>query len=181
MARQVVIENLVLNSPYREPARHFRFDDDGITSEVVAARRPSSYFVPIAAARRRGGQLAFQTKRTADWVEENAFISQVRERVGRWRQGGWPHVTPTTRRLLEFWMNPERERPLFFCQVEALETAIHLAEAPFLSATWSAPQLINTGPMRDTEMSSRASRRKDRGETLRGIVTRAQEQLRRHA
>jgi type III restriction enzyme len=111
VARQVVIENPVLNSPYREPARHFRFDDDGITNEIVAVRRPSSYIVSIAAARKRGGQLAIQTEWTAD-VEENAFINQVRERVGRWRQGGWPHVTPTTRRLLEYWTNPERERPL---------------------------------------------------------------------
>jgi hypothetical protein len=28
-ARQVVIKNPVLNSPYEEPHRHFKFDDDG--------------------------------------------------------------------------------------------------------------------------------------------------------
>jgi len=37
-------------------------------------------------------------------------------------------VTPTTRQLLEHWTDPDRERPLFFCQVEALETAIYLTE-----------------------------------------------------
>jgi hypothetical protein len=30
-----VIENPVLNSPYKEPTRHFRFSDEGIISEIV--------------------------------------------------------------------------------------------------------------------------------------------------
>ncbi len=34
----VVIENPVLNSPYEEPQRHFRFAEDGITDEIVGAR-----------------------------------------------------------------------------------------------------------------------------------------------
>jgi type III restriction enzyme len=28
---QVVIENPIINSPFDEPARHFRFTDEGIT------------------------------------------------------------------------------------------------------------------------------------------------------
>ena len=32
----VVIENPILNSPYQEPRRHFRFSDDGITDERLA-------------------------------------------------------------------------------------------------------------------------------------------------
>jgi hypothetical protein len=35
---QVVIENPILNSPFREPTRHFRFSDDGITDEIVEGR-----------------------------------------------------------------------------------------------------------------------------------------------
>ena len=46
--KQVVIENPIINSPFEEPARHFRFADQGITNEVVDGRRISSYFVPIA-------------------------------------------------------------------------------------------------------------------------------------
>lgn len=45
---QVVIENPVLNSPFRKPIRHFSFSDEGITNEIVESRRISSYFVPIA-------------------------------------------------------------------------------------------------------------------------------------
>ena len=44
---QVVIENPILNSPFEEPARHFKFTEDGITDEIVDARRVSSYFIPI--------------------------------------------------------------------------------------------------------------------------------------
>ncbi len=32
-------ENPVLNSPYNEPTRHFRFSDEGITSEIVETIR----------------------------------------------------------------------------------------------------------------------------------------------
>ena len=37
--KQVVIENPMLNSPFEEPGRHFKFSDEGITDEVVEARR----------------------------------------------------------------------------------------------------------------------------------------------
>lgn len=46
--KQVVIENPILNSPFVEPARYFKFSEEGITDEVVEARRVSSYFIPIA-------------------------------------------------------------------------------------------------------------------------------------
>ncbi len=37
-------------------------------------------------------------------------------------------MTPTTAALLRYWIDPERDRKLFFCQIEALETAIYLTE-----------------------------------------------------
>ncbi|MFX0108368.1 MAG: hypothetical protein ACFE7R_08800, partial [Candidatus Hodarchaeota archaeon] len=62
---QVVIEDPVLNSPYCEPSRHFRFTDEGITDEIVEGRRTSSYFVPIARPRKKGQrQLQFDTEWT---------------------------------------------------------------------------------------------------------------------
>ncbi len=124
----VVIENPILNSPFREPARHWRFGDTGITNEIVEGRRLSSYFMPIPASKVRGKQLELETQWTRDRIEENRLINQIRERVTDWRNLNWPGVTPTTRRLLEYWTDETRERPLFFCQVEALETAIYLTE-----------------------------------------------------
>ena len=126
---QVVIENPVINSPFDEPKRHFRFSDEGITNEIVDDRRVSSYFIPIAAPKKKGKkQLYFDTEWTQDRIEENKFINQIRERVSRWRAGGYVGVTKTTALLLEYWKRADRDRRLFFCQIEALETAIYLAE-----------------------------------------------------
>lgn len=127
---QAIIENPILNSPFEEPTQHFRFSDEGITNEIAEARRVSSYFVPIAKPKKKGkaAQLAFDTEWTKDRIEENDFINRVRERVSQWRRGDYQGITKTTRRLLEYWRNPERERKLFFCQIEAVETAIYLTE-----------------------------------------------------
>lgn len=126
---QVVIENPVINSPFREPTRHFRFTDEGITNEIEIGRRISSYFVPIAQPRKKGSkQLSFDTEWTQDRVEENKLVNQIRTRVKFWREGGYLGATPTTSRLLAYWSAPDREKKLFFCQVEALETAIYITE-----------------------------------------------------
>ena len=73
----------------------------------------------------------FQQK-TFHWMMRNAnFINGIRQVVKEWREQGYPKVTRTTRDLLEFWFsNPERElsKSLFFCQREAVETAIYLNE-----------------------------------------------------
>jgi type III restriction enzyme len=125
---QTVIENPILNSPFDEPGRHFKFGDEGITNQVIERRRTSSYFIPIARPKKKGKQLQFETEWTQDRIEENKFINQVRERVLQWRKGGYVGVTRVTARLLEHWKNPDRSRRLFFCQIEAVETAIYLAE-----------------------------------------------------
>lgn len=129
--RQVVIENPIINSPFEEPKRHFRFTDDGITDEIVEGRRPSVNFIPIPPPKKRGKQLTFDTQWTLDRVEENQIINRIRDRVSLWRRGGYVGVTNITRRLLEYWKNHEREKRFFFCQIEALETAIYLTEVAY--------------------------------------------------
>lgn len=37
---QVVIKNPIINSPFGEPQRQFRFDDTGITNDIIDDRRP---------------------------------------------------------------------------------------------------------------------------------------------
>jgi type III restriction enzyme len=93
--QQVVIENPILNPPFLEPTRHFRFSDEGITNEIVEARRVSSYFIPIARPKKKGksAQLAFDTEWTRDRIEENAFINRVRGRVSLWRKGNYEGIT----------------------------------------------------------------------------------------
>src|SRR5487761_1880087 len=117
--RQVVIENPIVNSPFDEPARHFRFSDEGITNQIVEGRRVSSYFVPIAKSRKQGKQAQFDTEWTQDRIEENKLANEIRRRVGLWRKGGYVGVTPTTARLIAYWTDAHREKKLFFCQNEA--------------------------------------------------------------
>jgi type III restriction enzyme len=126
---QVAIENPIINSPFDEPTRQFRFSDEGITNEIIDGRRISSYFVPIAKSKKKGAkQLQFDTEWTQDRIEENKLVNDIRDRVAKWRKGGHVGVTPTTARLIEYWTDPTREKRLFFCQIEALETVIYLAE-----------------------------------------------------
>src|SRR5512141_896638 len=99
---QVVIENPILNSPFEEPCRHFRFTEEGITDEIIENRRISQYFVPIPRPKKRKGkdkQLSFETQWTADRVEENKDINRIREQVATWRKGGYIGITKTTARL----------------------------------------------------------------------------------
>lgn len=122
-----LIENPVINSPFEEPKRHFRFDDHGITDEIVIGRRRSAYFIPIAKPKLKGVQKTLDLG-VQHRAEENQLINDLRERVAHWRQAGRPYTTATTRRLLDYWTRPERERRLFFCQIEAVETLIYLTE-----------------------------------------------------
>ena len=133
-----VIENPILNGPYDEPGRHFAFDADGITDEVVERRRPSSYFTPVPQSRTGGQQLEL-TEITADQIRRNDLVDRIRSHVGVWRGAGYPNVTPVSRALLERWSDPGRDNRVLFCQREAAETAIYLA-SPF---TGSPAQVVN--------------------------------------
>jgi type III restriction enzyme len=65
--KQVVTENPVINSPFEEPKRHLRFSEEGITNEILEARRVSSYFVFIAKPKKKGKQkqLSFELQKRA--------------------------------------------------------------------------------------------------------------------
>src|SRR5437868_4462634 len=121
------IDNPILNSPYREPTQHFRLDEQyQITSNINEGRRGSSYFLPIAAPKKKGAPGLFdaQDEKQAD----SGHVNEIRNLVKTWRDRGWPDVTPLTRVLLEHWHTEDRFRPLFFCQLEAVETLVFITE-----------------------------------------------------
>ncbi len=125
----VIIKNPVINSPFSEPTRYFEFGEHGITGKIIeGARRESSYFVPIPRSRRQSVQLSLEAEWTRDRLRANEEVNRIREKVAAWRKGGHVGVTATTARLLRYWSDPERDRRLFFCQLEAVETAIYIAE-----------------------------------------------------
>lgn len=59
--------------------------------------------------------------------------NELRKAIITWREGGYPNITDTTRRLLQFWFGEDHiidDEPFefWFCQREAIETLIYLYE-----------------------------------------------------
>ena len=126
-------DNPILNSPYSAPERHWELTDEGGFSETVRdGRRRSVYYVPVAPKVRKSSQaeLDFSIEDAAGRAfRENALVNGVREQVDRWRrEGGRRHLTHETQRLLEHWRTSQMQPQPFFCQLEAIETMIWLAE-----------------------------------------------------
>jgi type III restriction enzyme len=122
------IQNPIINTPFAEPARHFVFGaDNQPTGEVVDGRRLSEFFVPVAQPKKKSPQMALDFGATRQMPNE--IVNEIRQAVARWRVQGYPHTTSLSRELLEYWQAEDRDRRLFFCQVEAAETAIYLTEA----------------------------------------------------
>jgi type III restriction enzyme len=135
MASAETLANPILNSPYDPPGRHFSLGPHGPTGEIRVGRRPSESFIPIPVGRRQKGQTPEATEQealdfdvTGERREANSLINDLRARVDLWRARGYPRVTPISRKLLQHWADPSREDRVLFCQREAAETAIYLAE-----------------------------------------------------
>ena len=120
---QSTIDRLIVNSPYEEPARHWRYDRSTRLFDLVPGRRPAGYVVASKDSRSFDDPGVFV---------EIPLVNRIRPRVKAWREAGHPGVSGVTRRLLRHWMDPEEfaARRFFFCQVEAVETLIWLLEAP---------------------------------------------------
>ena len=74
----------ILNSPYFEPARHFKSDERGITDEVLELRRPSSFYIPIPRAKTKEKQLELNIAEGAfgsELQKENEFINKIRGKI----------------------------------------------------------------------------------------------------
>ena len=127
MAR-ATIGPLIVNSPYEEPAKHWRYDRRARLFDLAEGRRPAGYVVASDNSRAFDDPGIFV---------EIPLVNQIRPRVDAWRQAGYPGVTGITKRLLEHWTNPEEfgRRRFFFCQLEAAETLIWLLEAPASNRT----------------------------------------------
>jgi type III restriction enzyme len=131
----------ILNSPYAYPGQHWELDENGQpTGHIVEGRRKASFITPIPKAKKQKksaqSQLVFDEGKGLSTEEQQydltSTINQIRQQVDEWRTRPNPAtwgVTPETARLLQHWRtyNFSGARP-FFCQVEAIETAIWLTE-----------------------------------------------------
>ena len=120
---RATIDRLIINSPYEEPSRHWRYERESRTFALVQGRRRAGYVVAS------GDSQAFDDPGI---FVEILLVEQIRSRVAAWRKRGYAGVSAVTRRLLHYWNDPEEfgARRFFFCQLEAVETLIWLAEAP---------------------------------------------------
>ena len=132
----------ILNSPYERPARHWELDEaHQPTQRIIDRRRPADFITPIPKPKKRkaaAGQAGFVfdegkgLSTEKQQYDPTSIINEVRGYVEAWRALPNPsqwQVTPETARLLQHWRQHDftDTRP-FFCQVEAVETAIWLTE-----------------------------------------------------
>ena len=136
-------ERPILNSPYMCPLRHWELDADGQpTQRIIETRRQARFITPIPKPKKRKAvaknqeQIVFDEgaglSTTRQQYDQTSVINESRSQVDQWRDQPnsnlW-QVTPETARLLQHWRHHKFNgvRP-FFCQIEAVETAIWLTE-----------------------------------------------------
>jgi len=112
-------DHLIICSPYEKPNKHLKWTRLERKFELVDGRRLAGYVVA--------------SENSQAYDDPGHFIplkevNQIRERVDKWRDAGYPGITTVTRELLDHWKSPYREQKLFFCQIEAIETLIWLIE-----------------------------------------------------
>src|SRR5215471_15942722 len=141
-------ERPIVNSPYEYPREHWELDESGQpTGILIDRRRRAEFITPIPKPKKRKSSpkqeelildegRGLTTKKQA--YDLTSVINEVRGQVDTWRNlpaSQW-QVTPETARLLQHWRHHEfgGVRP-FFCQIEAVETAIWFTEvAPHLAS-----------------------------------------------
>lgn len=113
----------ILSSPFEEPPQHW-WIEEGKLPERRSGRRPAGYFYrdPLA---QPADDDAFSR---GEWIELDT-VNRIRDRLAEWRSEGYTGATRTTGELIDYWRRQGRERPLFFAQLEAVETVIFLREA----------------------------------------------------
>jgi len=132
----------ILNSPYECPRRHWELDPSGQpTQRVLEKRRRAEFITPIPKPKKhktpaQQEEIVFDEGKGLSTKKQQydptSIINEVRQNVDLWRAlpnaSQW-QVTPETARLLQHWRHHKFSgiRP-FFCQVEAVETAIWLTE-----------------------------------------------------
>ena len=134
-----VVDRVVICDAFREPDAHYELLPGG-RSKRVTTRRPSMRF--LASAKDVKGGIAGVVGKEAQLFDDlsasaaelNEFVNQLRDEVRAWREAAYPGTAVVTRRLLEWWFERDEERRavgkrFFFCQQEAVETAIYLYEA----------------------------------------------------
>lgn len=136
-------EQPILNSPYFMPNLHWELDADGRpTDNTIKRRRRSDLISAMPPAKSKKGAKQDELDLSAEGLSGQElsynvteFVNELRREIDVWRALPNPaqwQVSPATQRLLTHWRAIQKDekqviRP-FFCQLEAVETAIWLGE-----------------------------------------------------
>ena len=120
-------DKLICNSAFVEPTRHWKYDAKYVGFYRMEQRREAGYVVATPGSQKMDDPGKFVPL---------DLVNRIRPLVKAWRQTNYPGVTGTTRRLLDHWYDgsQRKNRCFFFCQLEAIETLIWLAEVADLKA-----------------------------------------------
>ena len=119
------VERPILCNPYEEPDTHWVYDTE--TGEAIRqpGRRDAGYWYKTQRTGSEQLQMRFIQEEQRD---DLPLVNALRNDVRRWRTSNYPNATNVTRELLRHWEREDKERRLFFCQREAVETIIYIAE-----------------------------------------------------
>src|SRR6185437_7753375 len=122
-APTATIDQLIISSPYDEPSEHWKYDRETRRFTREPGRRPAGYV--------RASDASKSFDDPGEFVEL-PLVNKIRPRVDAWRTNDYPGASGITRRLLKHWRDTEQRegKRFFFCQLEAIETLMWLAEAP---------------------------------------------------
>ena len=119
------VDKPILCTPYREPDQHWVYDQTTGIPTRTPGRREASYWFKTERTGSAQMQMGFMAEEDRDNLP---LVNALRDDVRRWRGHEWPGASPVSRSLLQHWSRDDRLRRLFFCQLEAIETAIYLRE-----------------------------------------------------
>ena len=127
MSQPTPLTDPILNTPWDPPTHYWVLDSqtNQATDQLDEGRRRSSGRILDP----RSSKTAVQPQLGDSSVEPFHTINELRKLVEAWRTQHYPGATARTRQLLEFWSSDQHWFRPFFCQREAVETAIWLAEA----------------------------------------------------
>ena len=117
------VERPILCSPYVEPTDHWVYDTTTGEASHGGMRRPAGYWYKTERTGAAQARLFAEEERA-----DLPLVNALREDVERWRQAKYRGATNVTKELLRHWAREDLPRRLFFCQREAAETLIYLAE-----------------------------------------------------
>jgi type III restriction enzyme len=117
------IDQLIICSPYETPGEHWKYNRETRRFSREPGRRSAGYI--------RASDASKSFDDPGEFVEL-PLVNKIRPRVEKWRSEDYPGASGITKRLLQHWRDPEQResKRFFFCQLEAIETLMWLAEAP---------------------------------------------------